>query len=232
MYFKGNLLGTTLTNADGEYSINGLAPNYLSSDRYELRFTAPGAGVISAKLGQATSSFNNDLQRIYDIITYPNTNLLDLNLPIDPDGVVYNSITRVPVSGAIVSMLDTGGNALPDTCFDDPNQQNQVTLANGYYKFDINFFEPECGNGDDYLIRVTPPATGYLNRAPSQSNESIAIPALSNAATAAFSVPACLGSVDDAVPTTADHCEVQTSTDPPPVSIAPGSTIDTSISQG
>ena len=223
VYFKGNLLGTTLTNADGEYSINGLAPNYLSSDRYELRFTAPGAGVISAKLGQATSSFNNDLQRIYDIITYPNTNLLDLNLPIDPDGVVYNSITRVPVSGAIVSMLDTGGNALPDTCFDDPNQQNQVTLANGYYKFDINFFEPECGNGDDYLIRVTPPATGYLNRAPSQSNESIAIPALSNAATAAFSVPACLGSVDDAVPTTADHCEVQTSTDPPPVSIAPGS---------
>ena len=26
-----------------------------------------------------------------------------------------------------------------NACFDDPNQQGQVTVGNGYYKFDLNF---------------------------------------------------------------------------------------------
>ena len=222
VYFKGNLLGSVPTNVDGEYTIYGLAPNYLSTDRYELRFVRPGAGASTAMLGQATSVFTDGLQHIYDIITYPNTNLLDLNLPIDPNGVVYNSITRLPVAGATVTMLDDGGNALPASCFDDAAQQNQVTLADGYYKFDINFFEPECGFGDNYLIQVTPPLTGYINRGAGLANESIAIPALTNDTTVAFSVPGCLGSVNDVIPATPNHCDVQTTDSQPPVTVAPG----------
>ncbi|WP_455207592.1 isopeptide-forming domain-containing fimbrial protein [Kaarinaea lacus] len=218
IYFKGNLLDTVTTDVDGNYYINGLAPNYYSTDRYELRFVAAGAGPNAAKLGMATSAFTNDLHRIYDIITYPNTNLLDLNLPIDPNGVVYDSVVRVPIAGATVTMLDAATNApLPATCFDDPAQQNQVTARDGYYKFDINFSEPECNRGSDYLLNVTPPAAGYV------TGESFAIPAVTDATTPPFSVPLCLGGSDDAIPGTPIHCEVLTTSVQPALSVAPGS---------
>ena len=132
---------------------------------------APGAGTNTAKLGRAVSAFTNGLQYISDIIVYAGTNVQDLNLPIDPDGVVYNSILRIPVAGAMVTMLRASNSApLPTTCFDDPGQQNQVTLADGFYKFDINFSQPECTDGDDYRIQVTPPVSGYV------AGESVAIP--------------------------------------------------------
>ncbi|WP_455202125.1 isopeptide-forming domain-containing fimbrial protein, partial [Kaarinaea lacus] len=218
IYFKGNLLDTVTTDANGQYAVNGLAPNYFSTDRYELRFVAAGAGPNAAKLGMATSAFTNDLHHIYDIITYPNTNLLDLNLPVDPNGVVYDSVVRVPIAGATVTMLDAATSApLPSTCFDDPAQQNQVTAREGYYKFDINFNEPECNRGRDYLISVTPPPAGYV------AGESFAIPAVSDSDTPAFSVRGCLGGVDDAIPGTASHCEVLTTEIQPALSVAPGS---------
>ena len=215
VYFKGLLLGTVRTDADGIYAVTGLAPNYLSTDRYELRFVAPGAGPNTALLGEASSGFLNGLQHIYDIVGAINTNLLDLNMPIDPDGVVYNSIVRTPIPGATVTLLNATTKApLPETCFDDIAQQNQVTLADGYYKFDLNFSQSECTDGGNYLIRVTPPASGYT------AGESIYIPPLTNVDTTPFSVPGCLGGVDDAVATTIDHCEVQTFADAPPLSIA------------
>ena len=34
------------------------------------------------------------MQRITDIVVQPGANLQNLNLPIDPNGVVYNSMTR------------------------------------------------------------------------------------------------------------------------------------------
>ena len=66
---------------------------------YELRFRAPGAGANTAKLGRADSAFTNDLQRITDIVVQPGSNLQNLNLPIEPNGVVYNSMSRTPIAG-------------------------------------------------------------------------------------------------------------------------------------
>ena len=63
-------------------------------------------------------------------------------------------------------MLDaTTGSPLPAACFDDPAQQGQITLANGYYKFDVNFSDPACPSGGDYVIGVTVPATGFTSLA-------------------------------------------------------------------
>jgi uncharacterized repeat protein (TIGR01451 family) len=47
------------------------------------------------------------------------------------------------------------------------------------------------------------------------------IPPLTDATTAAFSVPTCPASIDDAVPLTSSHCEAQPSEFPPPTSIPP-----------
>jgi uncharacterized repeat protein (TIGR01451 family) len=103
---------------------------------------------------------------------------------------------------------------LPAGCFDDPAQQGQVTLADGYYKFDLNFSDPACPSGGDYLIQVAvPPGTTYV------AGASQIIPPASGPTTAAFSVPACPGSASDVIPATALFCEVQPSEFAPPASV-------------
>jgi uncharacterized repeat protein (TIGR01451 family) len=123
---------------------------------------------------------------------------------------------RTPIAGARVTMRNAAtGAALPGQCFDDPVQQNQVTAANGFYKFDLNFSDASCPAGGGYLIEVTPPGTGYMNM-PSQ-----VIPPATNSGTAPFDVPACPGSTDDAVPATTEYCEIVAYAGVPPPSIPP-----------
>jgi uncharacterized repeat protein (TIGR01451 family) len=204
------------TAPDGVYRMSGVVPNYGTTDTYELRFRRPGAGATTAMLGRADSEFTNDLQRITDIIVLSASNLQNLNLPIDPNGIVYDSLSRAPIAGATATLTAAGGTALPSACFYDPNQQGQVTLADGYYKFDLSFADPACPSGGSYRLQVTPPSATYL------SGASEIIPPRSAANTAAFVVPSCPTSVDDAVPATAQHCEAAPSELQPPASVAPG----------
>jgi uncharacterized repeat protein (TIGR01451 family) len=204
------------TAADGVYRMSGVMPNYATTDTYELRFRRPGAGAATAMLGRADSDYTNGLQRIADIVVLSGSNLQNLNLPIDPNGIVYDALSRAPIAGAAVSLVEpTSGAALPSACFDDANQQGQVTVGDGYYKFDLNFSDAGCVSGGAYLLQVTPPSSRYL------STTSAIIPPQSSAATAAFAVPSCPASIDDAVPATAQHCEAAPSELQPPASVAP-----------
>jgi uncharacterized repeat protein (TIGR01451 family) len=205
LYRDDQLVLSAVTDAAGVYRISGIEPNYATTARYELRFVAPGAGPNTARLGLADSPFANDLQRISDIVIRSGDNLQNINLPIDPNGVVYNTMTRTPIAGATLRLLQAGSGApLPASCFYDPAQQGQVTLASGYYKFDLNFSDPACASGGSYVLDVAPPPAGYV------AGYSELIPPTSGPATAAFSVPACPASASDAIPATAQHCEVQT----------------------
>ena len=215
LFLNGSLAHSARTAADGIYRMSGVEPNYATTDTYELRFRRPGAVATTALLGRADSAFTNDLQRITDIIVMPGSNLQNLNLPIDPNGVVYDAISRAPIPGATVTLAAPSGAVLPSTCFYDENQQDQVTLADGYYKFDLNFADPACPSGGSYLLQVTPPSVRYL------SGISEIIPPQSSAATAPFAVPSCPASIDDAVPATAQHCEAAPSELQPPASVAP-----------
>jgi uncharacterized repeat protein (TIGR01451 family) len=207
LYRGTQLLHTAVTDANGDYRILNVEPNDGTGGiPYELRFRAPGASATTALLGRAASAFTNGLQRITDVVVSSSTNVQGLNLPIDPNGVVYNSIARVPVAGATLTLLDLGGASLPTSCFDDPAQQGQVTLADGYYKFDINFSDPACPSGGDYVIAVAAPPGPTFVPGPSQI-----IPPTTDAGTAAFSVPSCPASTVDALPATATYCEVQRS---------------------
>ena len=219
LYRDNQLVFSTLTDANGVYRIIGVDPNDVTGSPYELRFRAPGAGASTAMLGLAASPFTNGLQRISDIIVPSLANLQGLNLPIDPNGVIYNSVARIPVAGATLTLLDAASaSPLPTSCFDDVAQQGQVTRADGYYKFDVNFSDPACPSGGDYLIDVTvPPGTTYI------AGYSQIIPPTSDASTAAFSEPACRGSPDDAIPGTALFCEVQPSEFAPAASVPPRS---------
>jgi uncharacterized repeat protein (TIGR01451 family) len=213
LYRNNQLVTTALTDVNGIYRFSGLAPNAGTSDLYELRFRAPGAGPTTASMGTADSPFTNGPQRISGITVASGANLQNLNLPLWPNGTVYNSVARVPVAGAGVKMLNAATKAaLPGQCFDDPAQQNQVTAANGFYKFDLNFSDASCPTGGGYLIEVTRPATGYMG------TPSRIIPPASGDNTAPYSVITCPSDALPAIP----YCEAVASAAVPPPSVLPG----------
>ncbi len=213
-YRNAQLVTSVVSDAAGTYRIGGLEPNDANADAYELRFAAPDAGPNTAALGRADSVFSNGPQKISDIAVASGSNLPNLNLPIDPNGVVYGAISRRPVAGATLTLLNASGAApLPSQCFDDSAQQGQVTRSDGYYKFDLNFSDAACRSGISYRIEIGAPAAGYV---PGYSE---IIPPSSDAATAPLVVPACPGGADDAVPTTPQYCEAQPSEFAPPASV-------------
>ena len=214
LYRNNQLERSTTTDANGAWQIANVAPNAGSSDALEVRFTAPGATAATAKLGYAHSVFSNDLQRIHAIVVQTGSSLPNLNLPIEPNGVVYESMNRGVVPGARVRMLDAAGvSALPASCFADPAQQGQVTQQWGYYRFDLNFADPACPAGGGYVIEVAPPSADFL------AGASALIPPTSDASTAAFSVPSCPAGVSDAIPGTTERCEAQPSELAPTTSV-------------
>ncbi len=214
LYLDGQPVTTTQTDEHGEYRFTGLVPSVNTNGLYEVRFLAPGAGVNTPSLGDTDSPFTDRPQRITDISLAEGSNLQNLNLPLWPNGILYNSVARGPVAGARLRLLNSAtGAELPGRCFDDPAQANQVTVENGFYKFDLNFSAAACPAGGSYLIDITAPASGYLEM------PSAIIPPSSDATTGPFSVPSCPGSAFDAVPATADFCEVVASADAPPLPI-------------
>jgi len=208
LYLNGALVRSVLTDVNGVYHFSGVPPTDGTANRYELQFTAPGAGPNTAKLGKADSAFTNWLQRITNIAVPSGSNLQNLNLLIGPNGVVYNSLTRTPIAGATLKLLH-GGSPLPATCFDDPAQQGQITQAGGYYRFDLNFSDPGCPSGSSYLIVVTAPTSSYV------AGVSLLIPPTTGASTAPYSVPACPQDALPAIP----YCEAQASEFAPPLSV-------------
>ncbi|MEX2963685.1 isopeptide-forming domain-containing fimbrial protein [Microbulbifer sp. TYP-18] len=215
LYFNDALLETVQSDDSGYFQFRGLAPNGAAGPGYEIRYRAPDAGENTASLGNASSNFTNGPQRIGDIVAGSGANPQNLNLPITPNGVIYNSVLRQPIAGATLTLLRaSSGQALPDRCFDDDRQQGQVTRAGGYYKFDINFSDAACPARTDYLIRVNIADDNYVG------GESLIIPAQTHGETAGFDVGACLGSSADRIPGTTDHCEVQLSAQLPPLDVA------------
>ncbi|MBT8339932.1 MAG: DUF11 domain-containing protein, partial [Desulfatitalea sp.] len=220
---NGQPVISVTTDTTGAYSLGGLIPNAGTHQMYELRFIAPGAGPHTAAMGWGDSRDSGDSrftdlpQGIGGIAVTSGSNLQGMNLPLWPNGAVYNSVARVGVAGARLQLLDAAsGEALSASCFDDPVQQGQVTAADGFYKFDLNFSQDDCPPGGAYRIKVVSPKTGFLE-APSNI-----IPPASHAGTAPFIVSACPGSSEDAVPDTAEYCEATTQTTVPPQAVLPG----------
>ena len=207
------LLGTVTTDANGRYAVTGLSPSATDADQFSLRFNAPGSTATTAKLGLADSAFTNGPQLISGVIAPSGSNLQNLNLPLQPNGVTFDSIVRTPVIGATLHMMRAGSTVpLPTSCFDDPVQQGQVTPPGGYYKFDLNFSDPSCPSFGEYLIQSTSPSA-YM------PGVSRVIPPVTDTSTASFPVASCPGTGADAVPATGTHCESQPSEFAPGVAV-------------
>ena len=142
----GVVVGTARTDAQGFYSV----PDLLSGTGYTIVFRNPSNNVVYSKIENATLPVNGTLA--------------NQNLPVDPSGVVYDAITRQPVTGALVRLVDTNGAPIPAACFIDPSQASQITGADGFYQFDIvSGAAAQCPAArTEYRLQVTAP-TGYAD---------------------------------------------------------------------
>ncbi|MEP4783106.1 MAG: hypothetical protein ABJX46_00130, partial [Erythrobacter sp.] len=143
---NGDVVATTQTDADGFYSVEDL----VAGDGYEIRFLHPTSGVVYGTIEADTLPAGGSLD--------------NQNQPIDPSGVVYDAVSRQPVTGAIVNLVDANGNLIPQVCFVDPGQFGQVTGNDGFYRFDIVAgADAACPVGrTEYNIQITAP-TGYAD---------------------------------------------------------------------
>ncbi|MGI9324640.1 MAG: OmpA family protein [Pseudomonadales bacterium] len=104
------------TDAEGDYSIQELP-----AGDYQVRFLHPDTGVT---WGQRTVAVVNEQTTRVD-------------LPVDPQGRVYDSFTRDLVPGVSVRIRNAEtGAELPPTCL-LPDQQDQIIGSDAAYRFDI-----------------------------------------------------------------------------------------------
>lgn len=126
--------------ADGSYT----APDLQPGPDYAVTLLHPDTGT--------------GFGRIDGIVLNPGLAVLEQNLPIDPSGVVYDSVERTPIADATVTFVNEQGTPLPDVCL-LPNQQNQITAADGWYRFDlIPDADASCPSGGTYMLVVSVPA--------------------------------------------------------------------------
>ena len=142
---NGNIVATVLTDENGFFLIENLPQG-----DYTVDFITPNG----------TTFFST-------VASIPANESVNIPVPVDPSGVVYDSITRIPVANSLVSIINEAGTLLPDACL-LPNQQDQITGEDGYYFF-LLFLgaDPACQHNDSFTLVVTAPEEEYQ---PSHSN--------------------------------------------------------------
>lgn len=144
-----NVIATATTNSSGVFSFLGLR-----AGTYGIRFVSSGSLKAKAKSNAGTASG----EYIRNITVNTGATISDADaIVIDPAGVIYNSLTRQPVAGAVVKFLFNGNlvnNAWLDQTLGGPN--SQTTSTDGKYSFVLN----GTAQTGTYTIDVTTP-TGY-----------------------------------------------------------------------
>ena len=151
---------TTTTAADGTWSMTGLD----AAAGYEIIFHHPTNNVIYGDPVQQDSSYpSTNPQPTYANHTIDNMtlasggNVTKQNLPVDPSGVVYDSITRLPVSGATVAISGPAGFDAATHLAGGTTGQSQTTTADGFYQFLLLTGAP----AGIYTLAITTPP-GYV----------------------------------------------------------------------
>ena len=172
--------GSALTNDKGEYLIKDLP----AGGGFSVRFFDDGGTTIFGSpfnssplradqqvslLGNPSTGTNKMTgpvtvnsatpfgASIEDVTLYSEDNVTEQNLPLDPSGVVYNSITREPVKGATVKLVFEGNGPFNPALQILSGSNTVVTGANGLFQFwFINNSPPGV-----YRLEVTQPA-GFM----------------------------------------------------------------------
>ncbi len=176
---NGAAVASATTDASGAYRFTNVTPG----DGYEIRFLAPHVNPSSTSgerpiYGEPISqdpvynASTPDYTRrtIANLVLRAGVELTEQNLPIDPSGIIYDAVTRIPVANATVSILGPAGFIPAVHLVGGLANVNQVTDSSGFYQF---LLYPTAPAGD-YSLQVThasyvatpslliPPCTGAL----------------------------------------------------------------------
>lgn len=158
---NGNLLCTVSTNANGFYQFDNLhCPGYSSGlptgSGFSVRFTYNGNNLpnVATSGGDAGAPA---VGQITGITLGANDEITEQNLPLDPAGVVYDVLTRLPVAGATVTISGPAGFNPSSHLIGGTLAQTQVTGTDGRYSFWLQNAYPS----GTYTLTVTSPSGYY-----------------------------------------------------------------------
>jgi len=183
------VIGQTTTARDGSYQITGLPPTVPLDVRFRDPMnhvvfgvpingeSGPGSSGVSCvglnavpPVGQESSCLDpaGNVSQLR-VILAPGRNLVQQSLPVDPNGVVYDSQTRQALSGAVVTLTPQGScpgwnpttsivNATAGGYTVSGSAISMNTGTDGFYQF---LFLPTAPALCDFQLTVTPPG-GYV----------------------------------------------------------------------
>ncbi len=163
----GTVFATATTDANGAYQMTNLQPGA----GYEIRFREPLYGAIfgAAVPNESGAGFTNGVTNptanpagadvstgiLRNLTLSPGQNVPEQSLPLDPAGVVYDSLTRQPVSGATVTISGPAGFTAADVV---GGSLSTTTGADGLYQF---LLLPGAPNGT-YTLSITTYPGAYV----------------------------------------------------------------------
>jgi uncharacterized repeat protein (TIGR01451 family) len=153
------IINQAITDANGEYAFINLLPNNesLPTDRYEIRFRHPLSNTIFGIPVSTLPGVDLSYGTIRNILLNAGANVVDQSLPLDPGGIVYDSVTRQPVNGATVTITGPAGFDPAIHLVGGTANASQVTGIEGIYQFILLSTAP----AGSYGLAVNVPA-GYL----------------------------------------------------------------------
>jgi len=147
------VLTSATTNSSGNYSFGSLQPGIYTVQFINANGATLAGGRFPVNGDLSGNGGQSSLTGLSNINVTPGGAVVNQSMPLDPSGVVYNSVTRQPIVGATVTLLYNG--APINTAWVAGASATQVTGADGRYAF---FILPAAQAGT-YSLTVS--ATNY-----------------------------------------------------------------------
>ena len=182
LLFGGVVVDSQVTAADGSYTLSTVSPG----SGYEIRFKEPKSGIVygsavtneqglapvsnTRDTGASTSNGGSNVGNpagadttvttgtLQNLTLLAGDNIVEQSLPVDPAGVVYNSLTRQPVQNAVITITGPGGFNPATDLVGGAAAQNVTTGTNGFYQFLLTPVAP----AGTYTLTVTTYPGGYV----------------------------------------------------------------------
>jgi large repetitive protein len=156
---SGVIIARATTGSDGTYLLTNVAPGigYKIVFRYPDGSTPVASSPVNGELGQPNPTSNGVISKgvITGLTLTPGLNVVRQNLRLDPSGVIYDSVTRLPVAGAVVRFEGPPGFSPNEHLVGGISNVEQTTGAAGIYQYILL----EGAPSGLYKLVVTSPAT-------------------------------------------------------------------------
>ncbi|HEY4317046.1 MAG TPA: SdrD B-like domain-containing protein, partial [Herbaspirillum sp.] len=159
---NGTQICTTTTDAAGFYQFDNLhCPGYEgglpTGPGFKITFTKDGNSLPAVPTSGGTRGNVPNGGGVIDNITLTSADqVIEQDLPLDPSGVIYDSSSRTPVAGAVISITGPAGFDAATQLVGGLAAQTQTVGSDGFYQFLLENGFPQ----GIYTLSVTSPG-GY-----------------------------------------------------------------------